>query len=183
MTEADVFQNEMFRKLHLKYFPNHIANMTYEQAIYAINFRPSCFALLKPDSNLRASFKQNPNILVTIIKNSPLVIKYLTRDEIYSIPDEKILEYLPTDFFKKHNPKYVFQTIKHKLKSSILSYYQQQIDSGRTDIQPMDAINRFPELATYFSSSQMVANPKKSVKKSKEIVVQKNDEFEDEFDF
>lgn len=164
LAKTDVFDNEMFKKLFIKFFPTHIAEMNVEQATYALSVCPEAFKLLKENSSLRASFKQFPQILVSVLRNSPKVLKYLSQEEIQLIPKDSIsvvgyairsypevLENVPASFFRKNNPKYVFQSIKHAIKDIILSYYD------------FDYINKnFPELASYFTAKSIVANPSKS---------------------
>lgn len=181
LTEAGLFEDETFKKRLLKFFPKHIRSMNYEQALFALTLCPSCYTLLKPGDALRSSFHQNPKILISIIRSSPLVVQYLSKEEFDIIPEENIsiiggaidkapqvLQNLPTDFFKKHNPKYVFPSVKHKVKTKIIEYYTQQADLGKTDTSPEDIINRFPELAEYFNSPRIIANPKKSYPRKEE---------------
>lgn len=163
LTKNGIFNDEMFKKLFLKYFPTHIAEMTTEQASYALSVCPSAFKLLQENCGLRASFEQSPQILLAILRSSPTVLRYLSQKEIALIPANNIsivgyaikscpqvLENLPANFFKKHHPKYVIQTIKHEVKEIILNCYDFEFIS-----------KKFPELASYFNSPTIVANPSK----------------------
>ncbi len=120
LEEANMFKDGTIFKNNLKFFPDYISTITnYEDAIFALKLDPSKFNKL-PILVVR-SFTDNPKLLGPIIIKLPEIFSKLTAAQIeglYNTVPSAIglalarcpqnFDCLPSDFFKRHQPKYIF---------------------------------------------------------------------------
>ncbi len=168
LEKTDLFNNNIFKKRYLKFFPTHVTEIEDINDIsYALKLNPECFAKFKPTGTFRSGFYQNPQPFLTIVKASPAILNYATESEFILFAQNfgsqlgvainkcpNILENLPTNFFNKFPAKLIFGTVnKTQLKPKLEQFY-----------------GRFPVLESYLSSAQIKPKAKREPKPTYQFV-------------
>ena len=136
---------EGFMKVAIKYFPDYVTKMDIEDMTSALKREPSSFKHFK--KSYPFVFETNTSILKNLAMYSPEILLYLPKNLLDILTENhsaivgnaivkcpQVLENFYPEFFRVHNPKYVFSQQKKATVINAISEFK----------------DKFPELKEYY---------------------------------